>query len=72
MTIDIDEGSGRATRDVSCTWRWGEGRTYCVEHQLRRADGEPAAEIRHLSGLLDLETRRLVPDRQGELRRRAT
>jgi acyl-CoA thioester hydrolase len=58
--------------DVSCAWTWGDGKTYRIEHLFRRPDGEVAAEVRHVSGLLDLATRRLVPDPQGELRRRAT
>jgi acyl-CoA thioester hydrolase len=58
--------------DVSCAWIWGDGKTYRVEHVLRRPDGEVAAEVRHVSGLLDLETRRLLPDPERELRRRAT
>lgn len=48
--------------DVSCVWIWGEGKTYRVEHALRRADGALAAEVEHVSGLLDLKTRRLVAD----------
>jgi acyl-CoA thioester hydrolase len=58
--------------DVSCAWIWDDGKTYRVEHLLRRPDGEVVAEVRHISGLLDLATRRLVPDPRGELRRRAT
>jgi acyl-CoA thioester hydrolase len=57
--------------DVSCAWTWGEGKTYRVEHVLRRADGEVAAEITHVSGLLDLETRRLVANPAHEWRIRA-
>lgn len=57
--------------DVSCAWIWGEGRTYRVEHVLRRADGVVAAEINHVSGLLDLDKRRLVPDPAARWRRLA-
>lgn len=57
--------------DVSCSWSWGEGKTYRVEHVLRRADGELAAEVAHISGLLDLRRRRLVANPADEWRGRA-
>jgi acyl-CoA thioester hydrolase len=53
--------------DVSCSWIWGDGKTYQVPHELRRADGELAAEVGYVSGLLDLRERRLVPDPAREL-----
>jgi acyl-CoA thioester hydrolase len=58
--------------DVTCAWIWGEGKTYRVEHVLRRADGTVAAEISHVSGLLDLRTRRMVTAPADAWRRRAT
>ncbi|SDI20371.1 acyl-CoA thioesterase [Nonomuraea jiangxiensis] len=48
--------------DVSCVWTWGTGKTYRVEHVFRRMDGEPAAEVNYVSGVIDLRARRLVPD----------
>jgi acyl-CoA thioester hydrolase len=48
--------------DVSCVFVWGEGKTLRVEQVLQRAEGAVAAEVSSLSGLLDLETRRLVPN----------
>ncbi|MFI0357598.1 acyl-CoA thioesterase [Actinomadura sp. 9N407] len=57
--------------DITCAWIWGEGKTYRVEHVLRRADGTVAAEVSHVSGLLDLRTRRLVTDLAAEWHRRA-
>jgi acyl-CoA thioester hydrolase len=57
--------------DVSCRWSWGKGKTYRLEHVLRRPDGSMAAEVTHVSGLLDLRTRRLLRDPKDELRRRA-
>lgn len=50
------------TVDVTCAWVWSEGKTYRVEHTLTRADGELSATVCHVSGLLDLRERRLVPD----------
>ncbi|MEV4106998.1 acyl-CoA thioesterase [Nonomuraea sp. NPDC049695] len=58
--------------DVSCTWEWGAGKTYRVHHLLRRLDGTPAAEVSHVSGLLDLKTRRVIADPDREWRARAT
>ncbi|MGP3980048.1 acyl-CoA thioesterase [Streptomyces sp. KR80] len=57
--------------DVSCAWIWGEGKTYRVEHVLRRGDGEIAAEVQHVSGLLDLKARRLTSDPATQWRSRA-
>ncbi|XVQ13488.1 acyl-CoA thioesterase [Spirillospora sp. CA-255316] len=57
--------------EVSCAWVWGDGKTYRVEHVLRRPGGTVAAEISHVSGLLDLRSRRLAADPAGEWRRRA-
>ena len=57
--------------DVSCSWIWGDGKTYQVQHELRRTDGELAAQVGYVSGLLDLRQRRLVPDPAHELGSRA-
>lgn len=48
--------------DVTCSWVWSDGKTYRVEHELTRADGELSATVGHVSGLLDLRERRLVSD----------
>jgi acyl-CoA thioester hydrolase len=48
--------------DVSCNFVWGDGRTFRVEHELRRSDGTLAAEATSVGGLLDLEDRRLIPE----------
>jgi len=58
--------------EVSCARSWPESKTYRVSHVLRRTTGEPVAEIRHVSGLLDLERRRLVGDPADALRSRAS
>ncbi|MET9250134.1 acyl-CoA thioesterase [Nonomuraea sp. NPDC051941] len=57
--------------DVTCDWEWSGGKTYRVHHLLRRVDGTVAAEVSHVSGLLDLKTRRLVPDPDREWHTRA-
>ncbi len=50
------------TVEVDCRWEWGQGKTYRVEHTLTRGDGEVAATVSYVSGLLDLRTRKLVAD----------
>ncbi|GIF71940.1 acyl-CoA thioesterase [Asanoa siamensis] len=45
--------------DVSCEFRWGEGRTFGMHQEIRRTDGTLAAE---LDGMLDLGARKLLPD----------
>lgn len=58
--------------DVSCAWLWSDGKTYRVEHTFWRSDGELVAEVNHVSGLLDLESRKLVDDPAREWRSRAS
>ncbi|TDD81704.1 acyl-CoA thioesterase [Actinomadura darangshiensis] len=48
--------------DITCAFDWGEGKTFRMRQELRRADGALAAEITSLGGLMDLAERRLVPD----------
>ncbi|NKX89692.1 acyl-CoA thioesterase [Nocardia coubleae] len=48
------------TVEVDCRWEWGTGKTYRVEHELRRDDGELAATVSYLSGMLDLTGRKLL------------
>lgn len=57
--------------DVSCRWEWGTGKTYHVHHVLSHLDGTVAAEVSHVSGLLNLQTRRMVADPAHEWRIRA-
>ncbi|WP_052864393.1 acyl-CoA thioesterase [Streptomyces niger] len=47
---------------VDCLFEWGEGKTYRIEQRMVRADGEVAAEVGSVCGLLDLAERRLVSD----------
>lgn len=46
--------------DVTCGFAWGEGKTFQVLQRVQRTDGVLSAEITGVSGLLDLERRRLV------------
>jgi acyl-CoA thioester hydrolase len=55
--------------DVSCEFSWGEGKTYRIRQEFTRADdGELAAEVTTVSGVIDQEKRRLVADPAGRLR----
>jgi acyl-CoA thioester hydrolase len=48
--------------EVTCTFEWGDGKTFRVRQEFRKADGELAAELTGVGGLLDLQARRLLPD----------
>lgn len=45
---------------VSCTFTWGEGKSFRIEQEIRLPDGTLAAEITNIGGLLDLKDRKLV------------
>lgn len=47
--------------DVSCGFVWGEGKTFRVVQEMRRADGTLAAELTGVAGLLHLDERKLLP-----------
>lgn len=48
--------------EVTCTFEWGEGKTFRIEQTIRKTDGTVAAEITGVGGLMDLRERRLVAD----------
>lgn len=54
--------------DVSCEFRWGEGKTYDIVQDITRADGVLAARLTSKAGLLDLAERRLIADPAKRLR----
>jgi acyl-CoA thioester hydrolase len=59
--------------DVSCVFHFGTGKSFRVVQDFRRPDdGCLAAELVNVGGLLDLDTRRLVPDPGRRLRALAT
>jgi acyl-CoA thioester hydrolase len=47
---------------ISCRFVWGDGATFQIEQEFRRADGTLVAELTGVGGLLDLRERRLVRD----------
>lgn len=58
--------------DVSCVFSYGPGKTGRVTQELRRADGVLAATVESVTGMLDLRSRRLVPDPAARWREFAT
>ncbi|MDG4800693.1 acyl-CoA thioesterase [Micromonospora sp. WMMD980] len=54
--------------DVTCEFRWGEGRTFGIVQDFTRPDGTPVAAVTGVGGLLDLAARRLVPEPGERLR----
>ncbi|MBB4935099.1 acyl-CoA thioester hydrolase [Lipingzhangella halophila] len=58
--------------DVSCSFVWGSGKTFRVEQEFRRPDGELIAEISSTGGLMDLAERHLVADPAEHWRALAT
>ncbi|CAL9394165.1 acyl-CoA thioesterase [Streptomyces sp. Tu 3180] len=48
--------------DVSCSFTWGDGKTFGITQTITKSDGTVAAEITAVGGVLDLGRRRLVPD----------
>jgi acyl-CoA thioester hydrolase len=57
--------------DVSSAFEWGGGKTFKLRQELRKPDGTLAAEVVAVGGILDLTTRKLVPDPGAHLRKLA-
>ncbi|WIV58659.1 acyl-CoA thioesterase [Amycolatopsis nalaikhensis] len=47
---------------ISCEFRWGTGKTSRVTQEFHTPDGTLVATVSSVSGLLDLDRRRLLPD----------
>jgi acyl-CoA thioester hydrolase len=58
--------------DVSCEFRWGEGKTFQIEQDYTRPDGTQIATLIGVGGLLDLSARRLLPNPRERFRELAT
>lgn len=58
--------------DVSCTISGGQGRLVELMQRFHTPAGVPVARIDSVIGLLDLTTRRLLPDPRATLRELAT
>jgi acyl-CoA thioester hydrolase len=46
--------------DVTCKWIWGEGKTFRVEQEIRRADGVLTCDLSSVAGLIDLDKRKMI------------
>ncbi|MFH9431379.1 acyl-CoA thioesterase [Streptomyces sp. NPDC017615] len=57
---------------VTCSFDWGEGRTFRIGQTVAKADGTVAAEITAIGGLMDLTARKLVPDPRERFRELAS
>ncbi|HEV2778677.1 MAG TPA: acyl-CoA thioesterase [Actinophytocola sp.] len=55
--------------DVSCSAKFGTGKTFQLRQQITKLDGTVAAEITSTVGLMDLDARRLLPDPAAVLER---
>lgn len=58
--------------EISCAFEYGDGKTSRVFQELRTPDGTLVAEVSSVSGLLDLDRRRLVDDPGARWRAIAT
>ncbi|WP_018331339.1 acyl-CoA thioesterase [Actinomycetospora chiangmaiensis] len=57
---------------IGCVFAWGERKTATITQRIERGDGALAAEVTLLTGLLDLQTRKLVATPRERLRGIAT
>jgi YbgC/YbaW family acyl-CoA thioester hydrolase len=53
---------------VSCEFEWGTGKAFRMLQQIRKLDGTVSAEFTVVTGLMDLTTRRLVPNPKERFR----
>jgi acyl-CoA thioester hydrolase len=58
--------------EVSCVFEWGDGKTFRVIQEIRRADDTLAAEVSSVCGVMDLTARKLVRDPAERWRALAT
>lgn len=58
--------------DVTCEFRWGEGKTFQLQQDFTRPDGGQVATLTAVAGLLDLSARRLVASPGERMRELAT
>ncbi len=48
--------------EVTCSFEWGEGKTFRLTQVIRKVDGTVAAEVTAVGGFLDLTARRLITE----------
>lgn len=54
--------------DVSCAFEWGDSKLFNLDQRFRLPDSTPVAKLEGVVGLLDLDSRRLLPDPRTRLR----
>ncbi|MEU6559557.1 acyl-CoA thioesterase [Nocardia nova] len=47
---------------ITCECRWGDGKVFWMDQQIRKLDGTVSAEVSVVLGLMDLRARKLVPN----------
>ncbi|GAB2960893.1 acyl-CoA thioesterase [Amycolatopsis acidiphila] len=57
------------TVEVTCDAKFGTGKSFQIEHHIRKLDGTLSAELTCTVGLMDLERRKLVEDPRGRFER---
>jgi len=58
--------------EVSCAFEWSSRKTFRLRQEYHKLDGTRVAELVGVAGMLDLNTRKLVPDPRERLRALAT
>jgi len=53
--------------DVSCTAKFGDGKTFTLEQLITKADGTLSAEVYCVLGMMDLDARKLHADPRAVL-----
>lgn len=53
--------------DVSCTAKFGDGKTFTLEQMITKVDGTLSAEIYGVFGMMDLDARKLFADPRAVL-----
>ena len=51
--------------EVTCQVKFGTGKSFNIDSMIIKEDGTVAAEVYCIVGLMDLDTRKLVPDPRG-------
>lgn len=53
---------------ITCEFEWGDGKAFRIHHQIRKLDGTVSADFSVVTGLMDLTTRKLVPNPKERFR----
>jgi len=56
--------------EATCAIKFGTGKSFNLDSMIVKADGTVAAEVYCISGLMDLDTRKLLPDPRAALEAR--